>query len=293
MIGWGTSTTPGVHYQEFSTFKIYDTLDIPTNSDGTLNISSIDPSQDNGTVTPHPPGAPSNLTANPGDSQVGLIWNAASNATSYKVYRNNTARPTNPTTTSYTDSGLTNGTTYTYQVSGVNADGEGPKSNSVSSTPVGVSQYKQNAFFVQGFLNALPSAPTGLVGTAGDTSAILTWNAPPSADNVTGWQLERNISPSNPDVPAVQFALAATPRTFTDTGLVNGQSYTYKIRAINANGISPDSTTVTVIPNPTFSANPTALSFSGTPGSTLSDQTITVSAPVPKGFAVTVKVNLT
>ena len=37
--------------------------------------------------------------------------------------------------TSYDDNALTNGTTYYYQVSAVNAIGEGPRSNEVSATP--------------------------------------------------------------------------------------------------------------------------------------------------------------
>ena len=39
------------------------------------------------------------------------------------------------TSTSFTDSGLTNGTTYYYKVSAVNSNGEGPLSNEASATP--------------------------------------------------------------------------------------------------------------------------------------------------------------
>ena len=40
-----------------------------------------------------------------------------------------------PFTTSYTDSGLTNGTTYYYVISAVNSAGESPDSSQVSATP--------------------------------------------------------------------------------------------------------------------------------------------------------------
>jgi hypothetical protein len=56
---------------------------------------------------------------------------AASGATSYNVYRNGT-KVGGPTGTSYTDSGLSANTTYSYQVSASNSAGEGPKSGTVS-----------------------------------------------------------------------------------------------------------------------------------------------------------------
>ena len=63
---------------------------------------------------------PSNLTATAGNAQVVLNWTAGSGASSYNVYRGTSsggesATPfaTGITATSYTNSGLTNGTTYT------------------------------------------------------------------------------------------------------------------------------------------------------------------------------------
>lgn len=64
-------------------------------------------------------------------STVPLTWGAVSGAASYKVYRNGTI-VSSPTTNSYTDSGLVANTSYTYQVSAADADGN----ESVSSTPV-------------------------------------------------------------------------------------------------------------------------------------------------------------
>ncbi|HEX4952411.1 MAG TPA: M14 family zinc carboxypeptidase [Thermoanaerobaculia bacterium] len=89
-----------------------------------------------------PPGAPSNLTATPGDAQVGLTWTAASGATGTSVHRGTatggpyTTIATNLAGTAFVDTGLTNGTTYFYVVTGTNAAGEGPNSNEASATPV-------------------------------------------------------------------------------------------------------------------------------------------------------------
>src|SRR5437879_5058215 len=82
-----------------------------------------------------------NLTAGRGTQLVALQWDGTNGAATYNVKRSTTqAGPysviaTGITTTSYTDSGLTNGTRYYYVVSGSNASGEGPNSNEASAVP--------------------------------------------------------------------------------------------------------------------------------------------------------------
>jgi fibronectin type 3 domain-containing protein len=89
------------------------------------------------------PAAPTGLTATPGSGHVVLAWTASSGAASYNVYRGTaagaegaTAIATGVTTTSYADTGLTNGTKYFYKVAAVNAGGTSPLSNEASATPV-------------------------------------------------------------------------------------------------------------------------------------------------------------
>lgn len=88
------------------------------------------------------PSAPLNLYAMPGNDNVELKWNAVEGATSYNVKRSET--PGGPyqtvtTTTAgvvtYQDTGLSNGKTYYYVVSSINAGGESPNSNEASATP--------------------------------------------------------------------------------------------------------------------------------------------------------------
>ena len=93
------------------------------------------------TPTLPPPAAPLGLTATVVDSQVALIWPTSSGATSYNVKRSTTkgsgyAPIVSTNGTNFTDSGLTNGTTYYYVVSAVSGAGEGPNSNEASATPV-------------------------------------------------------------------------------------------------------------------------------------------------------------
>ena len=112
------------------------------------------------------PPAPTNLMATAGNAQVGLSWSASSGATSYNVKRSTTSGGpyttiASPTTTSYTDTGLTNGTTYYYVVSAVNAAGESANSSQVSATP----------------LLVVPPPPTNLTATAGNGQVGLSWSA--------------------------------------------------------------------------------------------------------------------
>jgi len=86
--------------------------------------------------------APTGLAATPGNAQVSLTWNASAGATGYNVKRSTTngsgyATVSSPTGTSYTDTGLTNGTAYYYVVSAVAAGSESVNSSQVSATPLG------------------------------------------------------------------------------------------------------------------------------------------------------------
>jgi len=90
----------------------------------------------------NPPAAPSGLTATPGNQQVKLTWNASTTASSYNVKRATTSggpytQVANTTVTTDTDGSLTNGTTYYYVVSAVDANGESVNSAEAKGTPVG------------------------------------------------------------------------------------------------------------------------------------------------------------
>src|SRR4029077_19384334 len=85
--------------------------------------------------------APTGITATAGNAQIGLSWNSSTGATSYNVLRSTTtggpyaAIVTALAATSFTDTGVTNGTTYYYVVQGVNAAGTSPNSSEAAATP--------------------------------------------------------------------------------------------------------------------------------------------------------------
>src|SRR5207249_661520 len=121
-----------------------------------------------------PPGAPQGLSATPGDTTVSLTWsppvsNGGSPITNYKIYRGNSSGGESfhieiGNVLAYSDTGLSNGVTYFYQVSAVNAVGEGPMSTEASATPTAPA--------------TVPGAPRNLQATPGDAQVTLNWQAP-------------------------------------------------------------------------------------------------------------------
>jgi fibronectin type 3 domain-containing protein len=95
-----------------------------------------------GTVVTKPT-APTGLAATTGSGTATITWLAVGGATSYTVQRaTSSSGPfktvgtvTSPAPTSFTDTGLTNGTTYYYEVSGTNKAGTGPNSAPLAVTP--------------------------------------------------------------------------------------------------------------------------------------------------------------
>lgn len=82
--------------------------------------------------------SPTGLSAIPGDAQMQLSWNAATGASGYNVYRGGVKVNSAPvTSTSYLDTGLINGVTYSYQVTAIVNGRESAKSPAVSTTPAG------------------------------------------------------------------------------------------------------------------------------------------------------------
>jgi len=196
------------------------------------------------------PGAPTSLNAVEGDRQVTLTWTApaddgGSAITNYMVYRGTAAGAESFLTqlgpsTSYVDNGLTNGETYYYEVSAVNAVGEGSQSNEAVATPVSPV--------------APPSAPGNLTAVPGDKQIALTWAAPSSdgGSPITNYRIYGGTTPGGESL----LVEAGTVLTHVVAGLANGQTYYYQVTALNSVGESPRSVEVSATPTTPFTNYP-------------------------------------
>ena len=177
-----------------------------------------------------PPAVPTGLAATPGDTQVALAWNASSGASSYNVKRATTSggpytTVASPTSTTFTNTGLTNGTTYFYVVTAVNSSGESGASSQVSATPQAASNP--------------PAPPTGLTAHATAKKKInLHWTQSPTA-GVTQNGIYRKISGGS--YPGTPTATINATTSYNSTGLTSGTTYCYAVTAISAAGESAKS----------------------------------------------------
>lgn len=170
------------------------------------------------TATPiPPPPAPTGLVATAGNAQVALTWNPSATAASYNVYRGTVAGGPytlvlNVLVTNYTNTGLTNTTTYYFVVRAVNGSGEGAASGEASATPI-----------------PPPPAPTGLAATPGDSQVGLTWNA---AATAASYNVYRGTGAGGP----YGFVTNVAATNYTNTGLANGTTYYFVVRGVNGSG---------------------------------------------------------
>src|SRR5467141_2843340 len=178
------------------------------------------------------PTTPTGLTATAGNAQVMLVWTASTGATSYYLKRSTTTggpytQIATQTATSYTDTGLTNGTKYYYVVSAYNSAGQSEDSTEVSATPTGPP--------------TPPSAPTNLTATASNAQVAIIWTASTGA---TSYNVKRSTTSGSGYVRIGTSTAAA----FTDMGLTNGTTYYYVVSGVNASGEGPNSSQVTATP---------------------------------------------
>jgi len=138
-----------------------------------------------GSAPPAVPNAPTNLKAAAGNAQVALTWAASAGATGYSVYRATTSGgetllKSGLTAASYTDTGLTNGTTYFYQVAAVSSAGTSGKSSEVSATPTApatVTQLLGNPGFETGSASPWTASAGVIDSSTGEAAHSGAWKA--------------------------------------------------------------------------------------------------------------------
>ena len=177
--------------------------------------------------------APTNVKATAGDKQVKLTWTAVSGAAKYRVQRlNGSTWSTVATvsTNSYTNTGLTNGTKYSYRVlASANGSTWSSASAVVSATPAAAVKV---------------SAPTNVKATAGDKQVKLTWTA---VSGAAKYRIQRLNGSTWSTITTV------STNSYTNTGLTNGTKYSYRVLA-SADGSTWSSASAVVSATPAAAA---------------------------------------
>ncbi|MDD5439126.1 MAG: fibronectin type III domain-containing protein, partial [Candidatus Omnitrophica bacterium] len=214
------------------------------------------------------PGAPMMMSAIAGNAQAIVDFMApgsdgGSPITMYMV----TSTPGNRTASGMmgplTVTGLTNGTTYTFTVTAMNAIGTGPASAmSQSVTPLAAL--------------AAPGTPTAVSAVAGNTTATVSFTAPASTGGYPITQYTVTSSPGG-------ITATGTASPITVTGLTNGTAYTFTVTATNVLGTgtaSLPSAGVTPVSVPGTPTGVTAVAGNG-------GATVTFTAPAANGSPIT------
>ena len=189
-------------------------------------------------ATPLPalPLQPTGFMAKAGVEKVTLTWDDPDNdtITGYE-YRQKTVNTwaawtdipnSDKDTTTFERTGLTNDTLYAFKIRTTNLAGDGPESGEVTATP-----------------RALPAKPAGLTATGNNEQVALSWNNPNNS-SIEKWQYSKDDGTTWADVPNS----VASTTTYAVQNLTNNTTYTFRVRAVNVSGESPQSDAVTGTP---------------------------------------------
>jgi hypothetical protein len=205
-----------------------DTTTFANRIDLVLNAFGVTIDDGTGT-TPDLPAAPTGLTATPFNAaEIDLTWtDNSTNEAGFKIERCTGSGCTNfvqiatvgANVKSYSNTGLSASTTYTYRVRAYNAGGDSDYSNIAFATTL-----------------TPPAAPSNLKATAVSRSQInLAWND--NSNNEKTFAIERCRGAT-----CTNFALianvAANKTSYSNTGLSRNTTYRYRIRAYNDAGYS-------------------------------------------------------
>ncbi|GMQ57593.1 hypothetical protein AN1V17_19880 [Vallitalea sediminicola] len=176
------------------------------------------------------PQAPTGLTAKSQQNGINLSWNPIYNASSYTIKRSETAGGPyetileNTTDTSFSDSGLTFGTTYYYVITANNTIGISNNSEEVQGTPGQV----------------LPEKPINIITKVKENNVYLTWD---TANHAVSY----NVMRSETEEGTYTVIENVKGISYKDVTAESDKIYFYKIIAVNEQGESEASEQVRVV----------------------------------------------
>ena len=170
------------------------------------------------------PNAPTNVNATAGNASASVSWTApAGGATSYEVqYRAGSgawSSTISATATSATVTGLTNGTSYNFQVRAIRSGTPSAWVASNSVTPVAPA--------------VVPTAPTSVSATGIDSAAVISWTMQANQP-VTTYLIQYSLNNSQ-WFPTTPISTGRVDQTYVLGGLSNGQPYYIRVAAANGN----------------------------------------------------------
>jgi hypothetical protein len=195
-------------------------------------------------VAPAPataPGVPTNLSAERGNGQATVTWDAplddgGSEVTGYELrYLPSGGDWTEWATATSGDpvTGLANGTLYTFEVRAVNDVGEGPAA-STTATPA-----------------SAPGAPTGVTVVGGAVKTTVSWTAPTDDGGLPPVTYELQYTSDTSATPTSVTVVPATATTQDVTDLAPG-TYVFEVRAVTeagqSNFVPSDPVTIVALP---------------------------------------------
>ena len=229
------------------------------------------------------PGAPTNLTARAvGTSRINLSWTAPRNnggasvigyrieesadgGTTWSIFRSNTGS----VATTFSHTGLPPGARRDYRISAVNPAGVGMPSTVAHATTVAV----------------VPGAPRSVVARAdGSTAIALSWDAPTSdgGARITGYRIEASRN-RNSGWMTIRASTQSSATTYRHTGLLAGNTWYYRVSAINGRGVGPTSSVANATTDATVPGQPRTLRAAGTSPNAIE---LSWDAPASDGGAV-------
>jgi len=223
--------TKAAAYATKATYTITTTISYASTAVGIPDIPFSD------TVYTTPSAAQTFTATAASSSQINLSWTAPSyvglGTTSYQLYRTPAGGSAtlvyNSTGTSFSDTGLSANTSYSYTIYATNNTGQSDLTASASATTSA----------------GVPGTPTSFGYTSKTESSInLSWSAPSNngGSAITGYTLYRGATQIYPTLPAT----SGIATSFNDTGLAFETSYSYSVYAVNAIGSSASPATSTI-----------------------------------------------